>query len=46
MIFYFSQNLVAIERSTYSGLEWLGDIGGLYESLNYMGLALVGPIVT
>ena len=44
MILHFSQNMVAIERSTYSGLEWLGDIGGLFEGLSAVGWALVGPL--
>ena len=46
MIFYLSQDIVSIKRSTYSGLEWLGDIGGLYEGLNFLGLALVGPLAS
>ena len=32
-----------IERQTYSALEWLGDIGGLYDGLLIIGHALAGP---
>ena len=30
-----------IERQTYSSLEWLGDVGGLFDGLRL----LVGPIM-
>ena len=30
-----------IERQTYSSLEWLGDVGGLFDGLRL----IVGPIV-
>ena len=33
-----------IERSTYSSLEWLGDIGGLYDALLFIGKVVVSPI--
>ena len=36
--------MIAIERKTYSGLEWLGDVGGLFDALVLIGRFLVGPI--
>ena len=30
-------------RQTYSVLDFLGDIGGLFEALQYMGTAIVAP---
>ena len=33
-----------IERSTYSVLEWLGDVGGLFDMLKLIGGILMGPI--
>ena len=32
-----------IERQTYSFLDWLGDIGGLYDALRLIGLFVVAP---
>ena len=32
-----------IERQTYSFLEWLGDIGGLYDALRLIGLLFITP---
>ena len=32
-----------IERQTYSVLEWLGDIGGLYDALRLIGLLIITP---
>lgn len=40
---FFSLDLKITERSTYGILEWLGDIGGLYDALYLIGLALVSP---
>ena len=31
------------ERQTYSFLEWLGDIGGLYDALRLIGLLMMSP---
>ena len=39
-----SPSLMTIERKTYSMLEWLGDIGGLFEGLTRVGFFLVAPI--
>ena len=38
------QSKTTIERTTYSLLEWLGDIGGLADSLVFIGRVLIGPI--
>ena len=32
-----------IERSTYSVLEWLGDVGGLHDALTIIGYYIVCP---
>ena len=32
-----------IERQTYSILEWLGDVGGLFDMLGLLGGLLIGP---
>ena len=37
------QKQVSIERSTYGLLEWLGDVGGLFDGLLIIGSSLVGP---
>ena len=41
-----SPDLVEYERTTYSLLEWLGDIGGLVDALRYLGGLTVAPIAT
>ena len=33
-----------IERKTYSMLEWLGDIGGLYDAFRLIGSLVVAPM--
>lgn len=38
-----TRDLNVIERQTYSFLEWLGDIGGLYDALRLIGLIIVAP---
>ena len=38
----FSQDLILIQRQTYSILDWLGDIGGLNDAL----LAIIKLILT
>ena len=35
---------VEYERHTYSLLEWLGDIGGLYDALGHIGTLFVRPV--
>ena len=39
----YDVDLKVIERSTYSLLDWLGDVGGLYDGLKLIGTALVSP---
>ena len=34
------------ERQTYSFLEWLGDVGGLYDALRLIGLLTITPFGT
>ena len=38
-----SQDLTTIERETYNALEWLGDVGGLFDMLQLIGSKLVSP---
>ena len=38
------QSITIIERSTYSALEWLGDVGGLFDAFHGIGNVLLGPI--
>ena len=35
-----------IERQTYSFLEWLGDIGGLYDALRIIGVLAMWPFTS
>ena len=41
-----STDLQVVQRKTYSLLEWLGDIGGLFDALKYLGLLLILPFRT
>ena len=41
-----SQSLITTERKTYSFLEWLGDIGGLFDGLLILAAFFVSPIAT
>jgi len=34
------------ERVTYSLLDWLGDVGGLFDALRYIGSFLITPLAT
>ena len=36
--------MVTIDRSAYNYLEWLGDVGGLFDALRIIGAVLVGPL--
>ena len=38
------QDSTVIERQTYSCLEWLGDLGGLYDAMRLIGLSIVYPV--
>ena len=37
------QEHMTLERSTYSGLEWLGDVGGLFDGLRLIAQLVIGP---
>ena len=39
-----SQSMITTERKTYSILEWLGDVGGLFDGLLIIGSNLISPI--
>ena len=39
-----SQEQTVTERSTYSLLEWIGDIGGLFDGLYLLASNLIAPI--
>ena len=39
-----SQGQTTIERSTYSSLEFLGDVGGLFDGLKILAVIFVGPV--
>ena len=41
---HLDQDMTLIERKTYSCLEWLGDVGGLYDAMRLIGHWLVYPI--
>ena len=43
---YLGRNLVKINRQTYSSLEFLGDVGGLYDGLRYGFQLLVTPFTS
>ena len=36
--------MIVTERQSYSILDWLGDVGGLFDALSPMGAFLVGPV--
>ena len=36
--------MIKIERATYSALDWLGDVGGLFDGLKIIASLLVAPI--
>ena len=44
--FTFGPDLNVIERSTYSILEWLGDVGGLFDALRILGAFIVLPVAS
>ena len=41
-----SNDVTIIERSTYNFLEWLGDVGGLFDAVIIVGGVLIAPIAT
>ena len=40
----FSPDTAIINRQTYSLLDWLGDLGGLFDALYLIGYALIAPL--
>ena len=40
-----SQDLITVDREVYSILDWLGDLGGLFEGL-FLGCGLIMFIAT
>ena len=38
------QEVTTYERSTYSLLEWLANVGGLTDALKTIGTLIIGPI--
>lgn len=41
-----SLDLMSWSRSTYSILDWLGDLGGLFDMLRYFGTMIAAPLST
>ena len=41
-----SSSLTTVERKTYSSLEWLGDVGGLFEGLKIISGFFIAPIAS
>ena len=39
-------SLTTIERQTYSLLDWIGDVGGLFDGLKVLGTFLIAPVAT
>ena len=35
---------IVIERQTYNILEWLGDVGGLFDMLRLLGKFFISPL--
>ena len=44
--FELSQSLITTERKTYSILEWIGDVGGLFDGLMIIASNLITPFAT
>lgn len=38
--------MITISRSTYSLLDWLGDVGGLFDALNIIAEFMIAPIAS
>ena len=45
LYFELSNNKIMIEREAYSALEWLGDVGGLFDGLSLIIHIILGPII-
>ena len=46
VVLELSLEQTAIERQTYSLLEWVGDVGGFYDGLKLIASYFVAPIAT
>ena len=44
VVLNLSQHKIEIERQTYSLLEWIGDIGGLFDGLRIVASSIVTPL--
>ena len=44
LVVFLDPDLTIIERQTYSVLEWLGDVGGLFDGLKIIGGVIIGPM--
>ena len=43
---YVTLDSLVTERETYALLEWMGDLGGLFDALRYIGLYLIAPFAS
>ena len=41
-----SQDLISWHRQTYSSLDWIGDLGGLFDGLRYFFLLVITPFTS
>ena len=46
LVLYVSLDSLVTERETYGVLEWMGDLGGLFDALRYLGVFIVSPIAS
>lgn len=46
LLIVLSQDYTTIERQTYNVLEWLGDVGGLFDGFVLIARYLIAPIAT
>ena len=44
VVIVMDQDISQIERATYSGLDWLGDVGGLFDGMRIIGGFIVYPV--
>ena len=40
------QQKIVIERQTYNLLEWIGDVGGLFDGLSLLANLFVAPVAS
>ena len=43
LVMLISLDMQITDRATYGFLEWLGDVGGLFDALKYFGILIVAP---